>query len=446
MIKKLFLGAAGIAMAVATVPMFAAFEAHVINVTARIENALAVNTEPISYGTVFPQEQLDRFVDIGLSQSFIDETRVDDIEYVIRQKPKCGLPIPNTDPLAPVEYSEFAQVIGETNEGIFLCPEGYRILPLLCPYLSKHKVDCDGGTSTDGVCVGGNDEQINAFHGGPVTNIWTLQTTLANEIDAHLAKSENDISDRWKIDLKVPCFAGHCAQDWEDYVKGINSAATPSEYIQPLANEHQTFGCDLWFEVTGVSLPGLGCNAKIDLMLVMDRSGSINSTELSTMKDAAHAFVAALAPSASGNHIGQSSFSTSGSLDLHLTSDTTAINAAIDALVSTNLTNLKEGIDFATGELASHAHERDDVPDVMVIITDGNPNVPGQTIQEAKDFGKAAADAAKVAGAEIFVVGIGSDLDAAYLQSIASGLDHYFAAADFDDLEAELEDIAQCNE
>src|SRR3989338_430145 len=87
--KKILMGLAAAGTAIAMVPLFAAFEAHVINVTAKIENALTVSTEHIDFGTVFPQEQIDKFFDVALSQSFLDEDRVDDIEYIIRQKPKC---------------------------------------------------------------------------------------------------------------------------------------------------------------------------------------------------------------------------------------------------------------------------------------------------------------------------------------------------------------------
>ena len=59
--------------------------------------------------------------------------------------------------------------------------------------------------------------------------------------------------DDWIIDLAVPCFGGYCAQDWENFVHGINPSANPDEYIQPIANEHKVFGCDLWVEVTRVS-------------------------------------------------------------------------------------------------------------------------------------------------------------------------------------------------
>jgi hypothetical protein len=55
------------------------------------------------------------------------------------------------------------------------------------------------------------------------------------------------------IDLAVPCFGGYCAQDWADFVHGVNPEANPADFTQPIANEHKVFGCDLWVEVTGVS-------------------------------------------------------------------------------------------------------------------------------------------------------------------------------------------------
>src|SRR3989338_10810726 len=69
--KKLLLGLAAAGTALAMVPLFAAFEAHVINVTARIENALNVPIQELTFGTVFPQEKLDREFDVNLSDSFL---------------------------------------------------------------------------------------------------------------------------------------------------------------------------------------------------------------------------------------------------------------------------------------------------------------------------------------------------------------------------------------
>lgn len=197
----------------------------------------------------------------------------------------------------------------------------------------------------------------------------------------------------------------------------------------------------------------VGCLEKADIMLVLDRSGSINSGELASLKNSAKAFVDAIAPTTDGAHMGQTSFSTLGSMDLHLTDDPTAVKAEIDSVVTGGFTNLMEGITLATEELDNDAgdgdaHDRDDAtsPDFMIIITDGEPNEPGSNAN-AKAVAKAAADAAKAAGIEIYVVGVGTTATTAtYLRdNIASGSDHYFDVADFDDLEAILENIAQCD-
>lgn len=436
--KKILLSLGAVTAVLVGASMFAAFEAHVVNVTARIENALFVPVKEIQFGTVFPQEQLDRFVGVSLSQSFLDEDRVDDVNYIIRQKPKCGLPIPTDDKSSPVLYSDFKPTLHGEN-GTFTCPDGYVTLPLLCPYLSKHEVTTDG-------TEGENDGSINSFHGPIANELWTQAVAIAYQVKGRLIKAAGDITDNWKIDLKTPCFTKHCAQDWEKYVTDINPTAIPADYVQPLENQHQIFGCDLWLEVTGISLPGLGCKEELDLMLVLDRSGSIGSTNMATMKTAVDGLVTALAPSTAGVHIGQTSFSDNGTLDLHLSDDQTAILAANDGLVSSGYTNLFEGIDLANGELDNaHGHERPLVADIMIIITDGNPNRPPDDAN-ARALAAAEADAARAAGVEVYVVGIGS-VDATYLTNdIADDANHYFAAANFDDLQTVLENIVVCDQ
>jgi hypothetical protein len=410
-------------------PLVSAFEAHVLNVTAQIENALTVPVKEIEFGLVFPQEEHELPFSVSLSDSFIADRDVDDVEYVLRQKPKCW----NNNPQTPL----FGRAI-EDAAGNFICEDaGFVVLPLLCPYLSKHETSEDG-TETE------NDESMSAFHGRP--GPWTIATTLAHELKGRLAKSASDLDDNWLVDLKVPCFGSGCAQDWADFVHAANPDpdVNPADYIEPATNMGALYGCDLWLEVTGISKTA-GCTEVLDLMLVLDRSGSIDATELATLKSAAHSFVTALAPSESGVHVGQSSFSTTGTLDLHLTGISTDVDAAIDALAAGGFTNLKEGIEFASGELDdTHIHERPPVHDVMVILTDGAPNRPVPAT--AATAAKAAADAARAAGVEVFVVGIGvSASTEAYLRDdIADDAAHYFSAGSFGDLELLLADLPVC--
>ena len=53
--KKILLGLVAVVAVAGGVAALSAYEAHVINVTAHIENALYVHPESRDFGTVFPQ-------------------------------------------------------------------------------------------------------------------------------------------------------------------------------------------------------------------------------------------------------------------------------------------------------------------------------------------------------------------------------------------------------
>lgn len=214
--------------ALAVIPLFAAFEAHVVNVTATIENALSVDTTPITFGTMFPEQVANQPLTVALSSSFLGSGNItaNEVDYVIKQKPKCGLPEPSTN---PVKYSAFEQVT-ENTDGIFSCPDtGYVVLPLLCPYLSK--------TSSNP-----KDTSIPAYHGPTSTVAWTDVVSTEFEAIGTLLKS-TATSTNWTIDLHAPCFAGQCSQD----------NVVPVAYQMDPNNNDQLLGCDLWVEVTNVT-------------------------------------------------------------------------------------------------------------------------------------------------------------------------------------------------
>ncbi|MEK7561011.1 MAG: hypothetical protein AAB539_03595 [Patescibacteria group bacterium] len=255
MSKKLLLGTASLLTAISILPLFAAFEAHVINVTARIENALTVPMEHIRFGTVFPQEYLVRDLPIRLSQSFLDEPRVDDVEYFIRQKPKCVITRANGTEYNPDDPTATGHVkLNEVDVPIIDCGtaprplqtgETWGPLPLLCPYLSKHENSADGNEQE-------NDGSLPAFH-EPWT--WQGRQLVWTDVNGRLVKSAGDTADNWIIDLAVPCFGGYCAQDWAGFVAAHNpqEAQNAEHWTQPIENEHKIFGCDLWVEVKGIS-------------------------------------------------------------------------------------------------------------------------------------------------------------------------------------------------
>src|SRR3989344_5096471 len=202
--KKFLLGMSAAALAVASVPMFAAFEAHVLNVTARIENALTVDTKALDFGTVFPQEHLEKPMSVTLSGSFLGENRVDDVSYFIRQKPKCAITINEGKALALPETTATGHVVLNTqtsdpNDYTIDCgpaprqlttDETWGVLPSLCEYISKEGEDQNDGTTL-------------SFH-KPFEVVDGQIRWL--DTRGYLTKAGDDTVDNWVIDLAVPCF------------------------------------------------------------------------------------------------------------------------------------------------------------------------------------------------------------------------------------------------
>ena len=227
--KKVLLSFAAVALVVASVPLFAAFEAHVINVTAHIENALNTHGGPIDFGTVFPQEYLERNFTVFLSDSFMSQERVHDVSYVIKQKPKClcdrwiDLKIdgPTPPPICP--EGQYAPVHYATHE----CPEGYTEMLSLCPYLSKLPVNDEPGD------VGIPSYFVPDPSGGSCQEVTDPEHAMG------LLSLFNDNIDEWTVDLKVPPVDGYVGQDWP--------LGCPT-----LSADSLDYGCDLWIEVTDI--------------------------------------------------------------------------------------------------------------------------------------------------------------------------------------------------
>ncbi len=139
--RKIALTLLGVVAVAGGVAAVSAYEAHVINVTAHIENALTVDAKELVFGTVFPQEYVTKDFNVTLSSSFLTAERVDDVDYVIKQKPKCICDDPTGG--EGCQFGKYAPVDYASHE----CPAGYTAMLSLCPYLSK--TDGDPGDAND---------------------------------------------------------------------------------------------------------------------------------------------------------------------------------------------------------------------------------------------------------------------------------------------------------
>ena len=236
--KKVLIGLSAVALVVASVPLFAAYEAHIINVTAHIENALHVATTPIEFGTVFPQEYVEKTFDIALSSSFMEAGRVDDVEYKIVQKLKpcpvrkesCGTGCELIVPIDPT-------CVADTTDATPHYPTGWHYMTL-CPFLSKTNVETDGQVPQNDISH--PSYYVDVAPTGPSAGDSCQTVTV--QATGRLSKAIGDTADQWIVDLKVPPVAGSVGQDWP---------TSCAEYV--VAEDSKNYGCDLWIEVTGIS-------------------------------------------------------------------------------------------------------------------------------------------------------------------------------------------------
>jgi hypothetical protein len=244
--KKIALGLIALVAVVGGVAAMSAYEAHVINVTAHIENALEVHDDIVPFGTVFPQEYTERQFTVKLSTSFGEQARLDDVTYVIKQKPKPTAELITyfeDDEVAAREYCHTngagAVVPGTSIRGCYLD---------LCRFLSKLNDDMDG-TYPDGTPMPENDTSHASYYIDPDNDPANpdgdeyCESVDPADASGKLMQSTGDNSDLWILDLKVPPVAGYVGQDW------------PSPCWEDLVVEadEEDYGCDLWIEVTGFS-------------------------------------------------------------------------------------------------------------------------------------------------------------------------------------------------
>lgn len=168
-----------------------------------------------------------------------------------------------------------------------------------------------------------------------------------------------------------------------------------------------------------------------DVMLVVDRSGSMAGQPIRDARDAARAFVDRL--DASIDQVGLVSFNNTATLDAVLTSAVGTVRAAIDRLLEGGETNIADPLLLAQAELAS-ARRRAGSQPVIVLMSDGRPNTGGDPL--------AAAAAAKAAGSRIFTIGLGTGVDPDLMRALASTPGDYFYAPDSTQLAGIYQQIA----
>ena len=162
------------------------------------------------------------------------------------------------------------------------------------------------------------------------------------------------------------------------------------------------------------------CFPAVDVMLVLDRSGSMTGQPYNDARQAASNFVHNLHMIASADQAGLVSYNSSATLDRRLTNSIPALEQAIQSIPApSGYTSITLGLQTGQTELVSARHNPQALP-VMVLLSDGLP-----TGTDSRSNALSAATQAKNAGTRIFTVGLGG-VDPALMSAIASAPGDYF--------------------
>jgi uncharacterized repeat protein (TIGR01451 family)/LPXTG-motif cell wall-anchored protein len=213
-------------------------------------------------------------------------------------------------------------------------------------------------------------------------------------------------------------------QATHDLPAGVNNTTFNLRFRTDASSSSEAFRVDSISIVSNppVSNPSLNATCGLDIALVIDNSTSIDSGEMTSMKNAITAFVTAL--SGTPTHYSVSRFATTASVVQAFTGNTADVNNAINAIpVGGGYTNWEDGLLKGQSTLPHRSN-----PNLVIFASDGNPNTIGNgPADNASPDGSPAAmnpaitvaNAIKSSGARMLAIGIGNDLNTANLQAIA---------------------------
>lgn len=149
-------------------------------------------------------------------------------------------------------------------------------------------------------------------------------------------------------------------------------------------------------------------NAPLDVLLLMDVSGSMAGEPIKQTKDAAKGLVQQLAPN---DRVAVMSFADSVKLVQDFTTERGQVDAAIDGLAAKGNTALYDATAAAALKAATSGSSRR----AIILLSDGAQD--GVKVKTTRDQALAAATNA---GVSFFAIGEGKDIDRAYLAQLAT--------------------------
>ena len=177
------------------------------------------------------------------------------------------------------------------------------------------------------------------------------------------------------------------------------------------------------------------CHARLDIVIVLDGSASIETADWQTALSFTNKVVDAFAIGSNKTKIGVTQFSEITRDVIELSADKAAIQSAVSATrqMKEN-TNTVAGFEAAERMLQTHGRSGID-GQLVILVTDGRPNEGGSPVRITQKM--------KAAGIDIFGIGVGHEVDEREIDSWVSlpVKNHSFMSSDWDSLHKILDTL-----
>jgi len=226
--------------------------------------------------------------------------------------------------------------------------------------------------------------------------------------------------------------------------KAVAASRTVVEDLRPQETERVTFGWPMPFE-TSVSV----CSSPVDVALLIDRSGSMESDSkdppepLTSVKEAATLFVDKLVED---DRVAVVSFAedTTSHVIGDLTFIKDDIHSAIDAVSivasSSSYTNIARGLERVS-QIFDSIPQRTGTRRAAILLTDGIPTAADDSL-DPEALAAEAAILLEKANISLYAIGLGTEVNRGFLESLVSDPASYHGAAQSQDLSSIYESLA----
>lgn len=256
------------------------------------------------------------------------------------------------------------------------------------------------------------------------------------------------VDSRPRLDASLTNTALTDAHDVEIVATIFNSAGTAltaSRTIVPLfENRMEKKVTFTWPEPIAKTLRS--CEVPTDVVLAIDLSGSMDNDggtppePVSSALRSAASFIGRLGAQ---DQVSVVTFASKGLMAHSLTKDKAAVTAlvqglSIDPKEERGGTDTGDAIALGAAELQSDHHNKD-ARKILIVFTDGKANLPDP---DPEGYALAAVKKAKDADITVFTIGLGTDLNQAFLSAVASSPGNRYLAPDKNQLDTVYRSIS----